>query len=61
MQDYLKPLVASSKKNDLYDAMVWIKKQQIAFNENEVTTFWFLKYMDHLTKIAKLEKKNGGK
>jgi transcription-repair coupling factor (superfamily II helicase) len=46
--DLLKPLVGS--KNDLYDAMIWIKKQQISFNENEVSTFWFLKYMNHLIK-----------
>jgi hypothetical protein len=43
--------------------MVWVKRQQISFDENKVTTFWFLKYMDHLAKLAKKNeaKKDGRK
>ena len=59
IQDLLKPMTSSS--NNLFDAMVWIKKQQIAFNENEVSTFWFLKYMNYLVKQAKIESKNHGR
>jgi hypothetical protein len=55
LSDFLKPLTGS--KNDLFDAMVWIKKQQISFNENEVSTFWFLKYINHLVNQAKEEAK----
>ncbi len=57
LQDFMKPFTGN--KNDLFDAMVWIKKQQISFNENEVSTFWFLKYMNHLVNQAK--KDNGRK
>lgn len=56
--DLMKPL---SLKNDLYEAMVWIKKQQISFNENEVSTFWFLKYMTHLINQAKSDSKKHGR
>jgi hypothetical protein len=59
LQDFLKPLTGS--KNDLYDAMVWVKKQQIAFDENKVSTFWFLKYMNHLMKTNKPVSTNGRK
>lgn len=47
LNDLMKPFTSASK-NDMYEAMVWIKKNQISFNENEVSVFWFLKYMNHL-------------
>lgn len=55
ISDLLKPLINNSK-NDFYDAMVWIKKQQISFDENKVSTFWFLKYMDNLMRQIKQSK-----
>jgi hypothetical protein len=55
LQDLIKP--AKNSKNDLFDAMVWIKKQQISFDENKVSTFWFLKYMNHLMNEAKEKNK----
>jgi hypothetical protein len=55
LEGFLKPLIGS--KNDLFEAMVWVKQQQISFDENSVTTFWFLKYMNHLMKQAKQEAK----
>ncbi len=36
------------KKNDIYQAFVWIKKQGININEDQVTVFWFYKYMNFL-------------
>lgn len=56
LSDLIKPM---QMVNNLYDSMVWVKRQQISFDENKVTTFWFLKYMDHLMK--QIKKSNVGK
>jgi hypothetical protein len=53
LADMLNPM----KSVNLYDAMVWIKRQGISFEENKVSTFWFLKYMDHLMKQVRKNKK----
>lgn len=47
LNDLMKPFT-TEYKSDMYEMMVWIKKNQISFNENEVSVFWFLKYMNHL-------------
>ncbi len=41
------------KKTDVYQAFIWIKKQGININENEVTVFWFYKYLNFLIQEAK--------
>jgi hypothetical protein len=53
VSDLLKPI---GNNSNLYDAMVWIKRQQISFDENKISTFWFMKYMDHLMKLVKKNK-----
>jgi hypothetical protein len=62
-EKFIQDTMKSMGKTNLYDAMVWVKRQQISFDENKVTTFWFLKYMDHLAKLAKKNeaKKDGRK
>jgi hypothetical protein len=57
LEKMLKPM----KEVDLYGAMVWIKQQNISFDENKISTFWFLKYMDHLMKQVSKNKANNGK
>jgi hypothetical protein len=56
-QKMISDMLAPMGRVNLYDAMIWIKRQQISFDENKVTTFWFLKYMDHLMKEASKNKK----
>jgi hypothetical protein len=49
IQYALKP----KEKEDIYQAFVWIKKQGININEDQVSVFWFLKYMEFLMKESK--------
>lgn len=49
IQQALKP----KEKEDIYQAFVWIKKQGINIKEEEVSVFWFLKYMEFLVKESK--------
>lgn len=58
LEDMLKPM----KSINLFDAMIWIKKQQqVSFDENTITTFWFLKYMDYFMKQIKKQPKDHGR
>lgn len=54
IQKLLKP----ETKTDMYQAFVWINKQGISIEENKVSTFWFFKYIEFLTKEAKSQNKN---
>lgn len=58
LNDLMKPFTVVAK-NDMYEAMVWIKKNGINFNEKDLTVFWFLKNMNYL--INNQPKANGRK
>jgi hypothetical protein len=46
-------MLKPQEKQDIYQAFVWIKKQGINISEDQVSVFWFFKYMDFLVKELK--------
>lgn len=49
----IKQSLKPKEKEDIYQAFVWIKKQGINISEEQVTVFWFFKYMEFLMKEIK--------